>query len=138
MRNYDQFFEFVSAENRVIHFKLKGFWNSSITEEASKSFISELIASIEKMNGMPFITLVDVSTFVPTPAPVQKMMKEAMAITRDKKVYKTVQILPDALRRMGLSRAANGVQRDDYRIVVASEQEGFDMVEKIKETLPNE
>ena len=138
MRIYDQFFEFVSTKNRIIHFRLKGFWNSSIAEEPSIEFINELTEAVNKMNGKPFITLVDVSTFVPTPAPVQKMMKEAMAITRDRKVYKTIQILPDALRRMGLNRAANGVQRDDYRIVVANEQEGFEMIEKIRETLPDE
>ncbi|WP_430814242.1 hypothetical protein [Carboxylicivirga sp. RSCT41] len=47
-------------------------------------------------------------------------------------LVRSVQIMPDALQRIGLQDAAKNANHDGFRIVVASLEEGLKKIEELK------
>jgi hypothetical protein len=58
-----------------------------------------------------------------------------MTIFKEHNGYKTIEIVPKALVRMGLKEAAAQTGEDDFRIVVGTEAEARELLEKLKSEL---
>ncbi len=59
-------------------------------------------------------------------------MSFGMKYSNTHNLVRSVQIMPDALQRIGLQDAAKNANHDGFRIVVASLEEGLKKIEELK------
>ncbi len=130
-------FRIVSDTDRVIHVEILGFWSDEMLDESSDRYFELFTKAVDRQNGQPFLVLADLSN---TPFITEhgiEFMVRAMKYAHGHGLYKSVQVLPRAMTRMGVSQAAAKVDDPGFRTVVPSLSKGFTLINELKRELPS-
>lgn len=133
--NYADYFEVVSTNDRVFHFRLKGFWSDEVMVELEKPFLTQFFQSVDSMSGQSFVTLADTTVFKTPSHKAKEAMGKAMKYARYHSLYRTVEVMPSALMKLAVKQAAQQSGEDDFRVVVSSVEEGRAKINELKKEL---
>lgn len=133
--DYSNYYQFVSVNKPILHLKLSGFWTDEIINEIGDEFKRKFNSSVDSMGGKKFVVISDSSTFKPNTNKVQDMVAECMKYAMEHGLYKAIDILPDAIQRLGIQSATNKSGKSDFRIIVASLEEGKEEFSKLQSEL---
>ena len=129
------YFEVVSTQDRVFHFRLKGFWTAEVAAQAGVQFLTIFNEVVESMGGKKFLILADNTDFKSPSKEVKEAMTQSMKYARERNLYKAVEVTPSALGRLGIQQAAEELDKDDFRIVVTSVEEAWEKINELKQSL---
>ena len=129
------YYEIVSAEEGVFHFRVKGFWSDEVLAQIGAQFLDQIEGGIDSMGGERFLLLVDTTEFKPPSQKVRDVMTQVMVYARERNLYKTVEIMPSAVTRIAVQQAARESGKDDFRIVVSSLEEAREKIDRLKQEL---
>jgi hypothetical protein len=129
------YFEIVSAEDSVFHFRVKGFWTDEVLAHIGTQFLDRIEQGVDSMEGEKFLLLVDTTEFKPPSQKVREVMTHVMMYARERNLYKTVEVMPSAITRIAVQQAAKESGKDDFRIVVSSLEEAWERINELKQEL---
>jgi hypothetical protein len=132
LMNITDYFK-LQTKNDILYLKLKNHWNAKVAETIGEDFKRLYSQAVDGFKGQPFYSLIELAPeFKPVDAKVKALMSFGMQYSNTHNLVRSVQIMPDALQRLGLNDAAKNANHDDYRIVVASLEEGLKKIEQLK------
>jgi hypothetical protein len=129
------YFEIVSTEDRVFHFRVMGFWTDEVLAQIGTQFLDRIEQGVDSMGGEKFLLLVDTTEFKPPSQKVREVMTKVMVYARERNLYKTVEIMPSAITRIAVQQAAQETGKDDFRVVVSSVEEAWEKIDELKQEL---
>jgi hypothetical protein len=135
MADVSDYFRVASIEDNVIRIELKGFWSDQVIERFGAGIQSAFKEAVVSLGGKRFILVADWSESPVFGTKAQGHLAQSMTIFKEHNGYKTIEIVPKALVRMGLKEAAAQTGEDDFRIVVGTEAEARELLEKLKSEL---
>ncbi len=113
------YFEVVSTEDRVFHFRLKGLWSEEVAEQIETQFVALFKKAVDSMGGQGFIALADTTMFKAPSEGAKAAMGQTMIYAREHNLIKTVEVVPNAIVRLGVRDAAMATGEDNFRIMVS-------------------
>ena len=129
------YFEIVSAEDSVFHFRVMGFWTDEVVAQIGTQFLERIEQGVDGMEGKKFLLFVDTTEFKPPSQKVKEVMTQVMVYAREHNLYKTVEVMPSAVTRIAVQQAAQDSGKDDFRIVVSSVEEAWEKINELKQEL---
>jgi hypothetical protein len=129
------YFEIVSTEDRVFHFRVIGFWTDEVLAQIGAQFLDLIERGVDSMGRERFLLLVDTTEFRPPSEKVREVMTRVMVYARERNLYKTVEIMPSAITRIAVQQAAKESGKDDFRVVVATLEEAWEQIDRLKQEL---
>ena len=135
MVDISDYFELVSIEDNVINIELKGFWSDRVIEEYGSEIQEAFKEAITSLGGKRFILVADWSGSPVFGAKAQGHLAQSMTLFKEHNGYKTIEIVPKALVRIGLKEAAAQTGEDDFRIVVGTHAEAQEALERLRAEL---
>jgi len=135
MADVSDYFEVVSIEENVLHIELKGFWSDEVIEQFGPTIQAGFRKAVVSLKGKRFILLADWSGSPIFGPRAEEHLAESMMIFKQHNGYKVVEIVPKALVRIGLQKAAAQTGEDDFRIVVKNFTEAREVVEELKQDI---
>jgi hypothetical protein len=133
--NITDYFEVVSTEDRVLHFRLKGFWSEGVMEQMETQFIALFKNTVDSMGRQGFLVLADTTAFKVPSAGAKAAMGQTMMYAREHNLIKTVEVIPNAIVKLGIQDAAKTTGEDNFRIMVNSVEEGWEKINELKKSL---
>lgn len=123
----------LQTKKDILYLKLKNRWNNQVAEVIGDTFKRQYAAAVDGFNGQPFYSLIEMAPeFKPVDSKVKELMSFGMKYSNTHNLVRSVQIMPDALQRLGLQDAAQNANHNEYRIVVDSLEEGLKKIEELK------
>ena len=123
----------LQTKKDILYLKLKNRWNNQVAEVIGDMFKNQYAAAVDGFNGQPFYSLIEMAPeFKPVDSKVKELMSFGMKYSNTHNLVRSVQIMPDALQRLGLQDAAQNANHNEYRIVVDSLEEGLKKIEELK------
>ena len=131
MAGIADYFEVISIEDKVLNIALRGFWSDQVIEEHSAEIQEAFKKAIERFGGKRFILVADWSESPIFGTKAQGHLAESMRLFKEHNGYKVIEIVPRALVRMGLKKAADQSGKDDFRVVVRTRTEAQEALERL-------
>ena len=123
----------LQTKKDILYLKLKNRWNNQVAEVIGDMFKNQYAAAVDGFNGQPFYSLIEMAPeFKPVDSKVKELMSFGMKYSNTHNLVRSVQIMPDALQRLGLQDAAQNANHNEYRNVVDSLEEGLKKIEELK------
>jgi hypothetical protein len=135
MVDVSDYFRVVSIQDNVIHIELKGFWSDQVIEEYGPEIQRAFGEAIMSLGGKRFILVADWSGSPVFGTKAQGHLAQSMTLFKEHNGYKTIEIVPKALVRIGLKQAAAQTGEDDFRVVVSTHAEAQEVLERLKSEL---
>ncbi len=88
------------------------------------------------MEDNPFFIIADLSEFQPSSLKIQDIIAEGMIYCNEHGLLKAIEVLPNAIQRIGINSAERKSGTSDLRIVTKSLEEAFRTYERLKQQLP--
>lgn len=133
--NASDYFEIVSTEDSVFHFRVMGFWTDEVVAQIGTEFLKRIEGGVDSMEGKKFLLLVDTTEFKPPSQKVKEVMTQVMVYAGEHNLYKTVEVMPSAVTRIAVQQAAQDSGKDDFRVVVSSVEEAWEKINELKQEL---
>jgi len=128
----EDFIEIISTRDEVIHIKLKGFWDKSIVNEISDSLFKTMTEVVESYKGSNFLVLADLSDIGTLTDEMKNAIGRVMKYCLEHGLYKSIQVLPKSMVKMGVDHVVKKVSIQDFRIVVNSLEEAHNVINQVK------
>jgi hypothetical protein len=135
MAEVSDYFRVVSIEGNILHIELKGFWSDEVIEQFGPAIQKGFRKAVLSLKGKRFILVADWSGSPVFGSRAEEHLAESMTIFKQHNGYKVVEIVPKALVRIGLKKAAAQTGEDDFRIVVKNLAKARKVVEELKQDL---
>jgi hypothetical protein len=135
MADVSDYFRVASIEDNVIRIELKGFWSDQVIERFGAEIQSAFKEAVVSLGGKRFILVADWAESPVFGTKAQGHLAQSMRIFKEHNGYKVIEIVPKALVRMGLKEAAAQTGEDDFRIVVGTQAEAWELLERLKSKL---
>ena len=129
------YFSVVSTRDRVFHFQLKGLWTEVVVVQISTQMLALFKQAVDSMEGRRFLVLADLRAFLPPAQQAKEVVTQTMKYAREHNLYKTVEVMPSALSRLAIRQSAEATGQDDFRVVVATLEEAWVEINKLKQSL---
>lgn len=130
-----EYFEVVSTNNRVLHFELKNFWDKKFTKELGATFFEEFKKAVDSFNNEKFVALADLSAFGVPSSDAKEFIGKGMKYAVENNLYKSVEIIPKAIAKMGIDQAAKKNVQDNFRVVSKDKSDAMRIVEDLKKEI---
>lgn len=130
-----EYFEVVSTNDRVFHFRLKGFWTDKVAEQIGERFLSLFKNAVDSMDGEKFLALADTSEFKPPYSKAKAAITQTMKYAREHNLHKSVEFMPSAVTQVAVRLAARESGEDDFRVVVTSMEDARAEINRLKQEL---
>ena len=135
MADVSDYFRVVSVKDNVIHIELKGFWSDEVIEQFGPTIQAGFRKAVLSLKGKKFILVADWSGSPIFGPRAEEHLAESMTIFKQHNGYKVVEVVPKALVRIGLQKAAAQTGEDDFRMVVKNFTEARKVIEELKQEL---
>ncbi|TRX71232.1 hypothetical protein [Carboxylicivirga sp. M1479] len=123
----------IQSKNNILYLKLKNRWNDQVAISIGDDFKRDYTRAVDSFGGQAFYSLIELAPeFKPVAPKVKELMSFGMMYSNTHNLLRSVQIMPDPLQRLGLQDAAKEAKHDDFRIIVASLEEGLKKIEELK------
>lgn len=129
------YFFVVSTKDSVFHFQLKGLWTEDVVVQISTQMLALFKQAVDSMGGRRFLVLADLREFLPPAQQAKEIVTQTMKYAREHNLYKTVEVMPSALSRLAIRQSAEATGQDDFRVVVATLEEAWVEINKLKQSL---
>ncbi len=129
------YFFVVSTKDSVFHFQLKGLWTEDVVVQISTQMLALFKQAVDSMGGRRFLVLADLREFLPPAQQAKEIVTQTMKYAREHNLYKTVEVMPSALSRLAIRQSAEATGQDDFRVVVATIEEAWVVINKLKQSL---
>ena len=130
-----EYFEVVSAKDQVLHFELKNFWDKKFTTELGDVFFEEFKKAVDSFDKKKFVALADLSEFGVPSSEAKEYIGKGMKYALENNLYKSVEVIPKAISKMGVDQAAKKSGKDDFRVVSKDRSEGLKLVEALRKEI---
>ncbi len=131
MATVSDYFEVISAQGNIVRIALKGFWSDEVIERYGPAIQAAFKDAVVSLGGKRFILVADWSESPVFGDKAQEHLAESMRIFKDHSGYKVIEIVPKALVRIGLKQAAAKSGEDNFRIVVATQAEAEEALDRL-------
>ena len=74
------YLEVLSTEDRILHFKVKGFWTDEVVAQLGTQTLALLKEAVDSMGGKRFLALSDTTEFKPPSLEVKEIIKRIFHI----------------------------------------------------------
>ena len=129
------YFSVISTRDNVFHFQLKGLWTEDVVVEIRTQMLALFKQAVDRMGGSRFLALADLSEFLPPAQQAKEIVTQTMKYAKEHNLYKTVEVMPSALSRLAIRQSAEATGQDDFRVVVATVEEAWVEINKLKRNL---
>ncbi len=129
------YFQVVSTTNRILHFELKSFWDKKFTTELGDVFFEDFKRAVDSFNKEKFVALADLSEFGAPSNEAKEYIGKGMKYALEHNLYKSVEVIPKAISKMGVDQAAKNSVKEDFRVVSKNKSEGLKMVEDLRKEI---
>ncbi|MEP3127660.1 MAG: hypothetical protein ABJO42_13245 [Ekhidna sp.] len=127
-----EYFKVISTNDHVLHFELKNFWDKKFTEELGATFFAEFKNAVDSFDKEKFIALADLSGFGVPSNEAKEYIGKGMKYALENNLYKSVEIIPKTISKMGIDQAAKKSVQDDFRVVSKDKSDALRIVEDLK------
>ena len=135
MADVSNYFRVASIEGNVITVELMGFWSDQVIEEFGPEIQRGFKEAIKSFGGKRFILVADWSGSPVFGTKAQGHLAQSMMLFKEHNGYKVIEIVPKALVRIGLRKAADQTGEDDFRIEVKTLAEAREVIRELKQEL---
>lgn len=130
--NISNYFEVVSTDNQIFHFKIKNFWDDNFIKNGGPIFWNSFVQGVDSFGKKKFIVLADLSEFKAPSEETKNYIGKGMKYALANGLYKTVELINRAVPKMGVDQAAKEVNASDFRIVTNDRTEALETIRKLK------
>ncbi len=129
------YFEIISIKDNLIHAKLKGAWSDRVMNQFSEEIQTRFEQAVLSLKGRRFILLADWSDGLILGPKAETHLARSMVIFKQNNGHKVVEVVPKALVRIELRQAAKLTREDNFRIVVSTMAEAWEVIEKLQKEI---
>lgn len=126
----NDYIEIISTSNKVLHFKVKGFWSNKLISCCEDKIFQVWKKAVDSFGGQKFISLPDLTEFKPSQEKGTELVAKLMKYAQENNLYHSVQIAPTALARVNVSVPSSKAGHSAYRTVTKSLEEALKVVEE--------
>lgn len=130
------YFEVVSTEDRVFHFKIKNFWDDNFVKNGGPVFWDSFVKGVDSFGKKKFVVLADMSAFKAPSEETKKYIGKGMKYALENGLHKSVELIEKAVPKMGVDQAAKEVSNNDFRVVTRDKTEALELIKKLKSEIP--
>jgi hypothetical protein len=134
MADISEYYKVISIEGNLFHVELAGFWSDEVMDKISPDMQRIFKESVLSFGGKPIIHLAHWTT---TPVFGQKAtnhLTESMKFFKEHNGYKTIEIVPTSMVKVGLRNAA-AAAGDDFRIQAKDITEAREIIKRLQQEL---
>jgi hypothetical protein len=135
MADVSDYYRIVSVEDNAIYAELKGFWSDEVIAQFGPEIQTMFREAVMSLEGKRFILVADWSGSPVFGPRAEEHLAESMRIFKQHNGYRVIEVVPKALVRIGLRKAADQVGEDDFRIEVKTLAEAREVIEELKQDL---
>ena len=135
MADVSDYYRIISVEDNVIHAELMGFWSDEVIEQFGSEIQTMFREAVVSLGGKRFILLADWSGSPVFGPRAEEHLAESMRIFKQHNGYRVIEVVPRALVRIGLRKAADQTGEDDFRIEVKTLAEAHEVIRELKQEL---
>ena len=131
----DNFFEFVSQQDNILHFKCKGFWNKEMVIKHGKKIMQHWQKLLKKFDGQPWIAVPDLSQYLAASAEGRDFMLSMMKTGHKYNLFHSVPIVPQIIQQVTIKLTGKEILHEDYSTPAIDMKEALLIAAKKKEEL---
>lgn len=126
------YFEIVSTNNQIFHFKLKNFWDEKFIQKGGPVFWENFVNGVDSFGKERFVVLADLSGFKAPTEETRSYIGKGMKYALANGLYKSVELIDKTVPKMGVDQAAKEVSGDNFRVITKDKSEALEIVKKLK------
>jgi hypothetical protein len=134
MADISNYYKVISLEGNLFHVELDGFWSDEVMDRISTDMQKIFKDSVLSFGGKPIIHIAHWKTTPVFGRKATTHLTESMKFFKEHNGYKTIEIVPTTMVKVGLRNAA-AEAGDDFRIQAKDIVEAMEIYKKLQQEL---
>ncbi|MBN1590682.1 MAG: hypothetical protein JW888_14305 [Pirellulales bacterium] len=131
-----EYFRIVSTSGRVLHLENKGFWSEQVARQLGGAMLAQFRKAAKEVSREgPFIVLADLRELDVLSRQGKVILSRVMQCAKDYGIYKSVEIVPNAITKLSIREAAELTGQPNFRVMTGSFDEAITLVETLKQEM---
>lgn len=119
----DNYFKIVSTDDSTLYFEVKGFWSDVAITPIAEDIFQKWKAAVDSFSPEQFITMPNMTDFKTARDAGKRVIGRMMKYAQENNLYHSIQIMPQAMARITISKPVNEVGHGNFRTIVLTLEE---------------
>lgn len=134
MSDISNFYKVISCEGNLFHVELGEFWSDEAMDQHSAEIQKIFKDCVLSFNGKPIIHFAHWTTTPVLGSKAVAHLTESMTFFKEHNGYKTVELVPTSMVKVGLRNAASDSDvGDDFRVQAKDIDDAWEKIKQLQE-----